>query len=108
MFLSCVLCLHMERTVSLHCVGNGTYCKNKQGALDGGPHCRMSILRNGNIACPCRLFSPMSHVKFKKRLCPMSLQFLAPVTCHKAPCRMSHVEFKKCPCRPVDFRGLGP
>ena len=21
---------------------------------------------------------------------------------------MSHVEFKKCPCRPVDFRGQGP
>ena len=27
----------------------------------------MSILRNGNVACPCRLFSPMSHVKCKKR-----------------------------------------
>ena len=21
---------------------------------------------------------------------------------------MSHVDLKKCPCRPVDFRGLGP
>ena len=28
--------------------------------------CRMSILRNGNVGCPCRLFSPMSHVEFKK------------------------------------------
>ena len=36
------------------------------GALDGGPHCRMSILRDGNVACPCRLFSLMSHVESKK------------------------------------------
>ena len=42
-------------------------------ALDGGPQCRMSILRNGNVACPCHLFSLMSHVEFKKRLYPMSL-----------------------------------
>ena len=41
----------------------------------GGPQCRMSILRNGNVACLCRLFFSMSHVKFKKWLCPMSLQF---------------------------------
>ena len=51
-------------------------------ALDGGPQCRMSNLRNGNVACPCRLFSAMSHVEFKKRQCPMTLQFLAPVACH--------------------------
>ena len=44
----------------------------EQGALDGGPQCRMSILGNGNVACPCCLFSPMSHVEFK-RLCHMSL-----------------------------------
>ena len=48
---------------------------------DGGPQCRMSILRNGNVACPCRLFYPMSNDEFKKRLCHMSL-FLAPVACH--------------------------
>ena len=43
------------------------------GARDGCPQCRMSILRNGNIACP--LFSTMSHVEYKERvgLCPMSL-----------------------------------
>ena len=45
----------------------------KRGALDGDPQCRMSILRNGNVACPCRLFDPMSHVKIKNRLCHMSL-----------------------------------
>ena len=43
------------------------------GPLMGDPQCRMSILRNGNVACLCPLFSPMSHVKFKKRLCHMSL-----------------------------------
>ena len=36
------------------------------GALDGGSRCRMSILRNDNVACLCRLFMPMSHVEFKK------------------------------------------
>ena len=41
------------------------------GPLIGGPQCRMSNLRNGNLACPCCLFSPMSHVEFKKRLCPI-------------------------------------
>ena len=51
------------------------------GALEGGPPCRMSILRNFNVACHCRLFSPMSHVEFKKRLRHMSLNF--------SPCRMS-------------------
>ena len=30
-----------------------------QGSLMGAPQCRMSILRIGNVACPCRLFSPM-------------------------------------------------
>ena len=43
------------------------------GALDGGSPCRLSILRNANVACLCRLFMSMSHVEFKKRLCHMSL-----------------------------------
>ena len=43
------------------------------GALDGGSQSRMSILRNANVTCLCRLFMPMSNVEFKKRLCPMSL-----------------------------------
>ena len=38
----------------------------------------------------------LSHVKFKKWPCRMSVG------------SMSHVEFKKWPCCPVDFRGLGP
>ena len=36
------------------------------GALDGGSRCRMSIFKNGNVACLCRLFSTMSHVEFKR------------------------------------------
>ena len=49
----------------------------------GAPQCLMSILRNGNVACPCRLFSPnvtcqilgkaMSHVTLNFSPCPMSL-----------------------------------
>ena len=65
----------------------------------------MSILRNGNVACPCCLFSPMSHVEFKKRVCHMSLSFLDYVACLSP---MSHVGFKKWPCHSVDFRGQGP
>ena len=72
----------------------------------GGPQCHMSILRNGNVACLCRLFSPMSHVEFEKRLCPMSLHFYP--SCRMSLSLMSYVEFKICPCHPVDFRGQGP
>ena len=75
-----------------------------------GPQCRMSILRNGNVAC----LSDVSVTYFPQ--CHMSNLRKAYVTCHYIflpPCRMSlssmwHVEFKNCPCRPVDFRGLGP
>ena len=49
------------------------------GALD---QCRRSILINGNV---------MSLILF-----PMSIS------------SMSHVDFKKWPCRPVEFKGQGP
>ena len=69
------------------------------GPLMGGPQCRMSILRNGNVACLCRLFSPMSDVEFKKRLCLMSLHFYP--SCRMSLSSMSHVELKKSmsPCQ---------
>ena len=35
----------------------------------------------------------------------MSLQFLPPVLMSLSP--MLHAEYKKCPCRPVDFRAQG-
>ena len=57
-------------------------CPGQLGPLMGGPQCCMSILRNGNVACPCRLLYPMSHFEFKNRLCHMSLYFLGPVACH--------------------------
>ena len=68
----------------------------------------------------------MSHVDFKKLQCRISLSLIFPnVTCQiyekatshviiiVSPCRMSiipmlHVEFKKWPCRPVNFRGQVP
>ena len=58
--------------VRWHSVHRDSLCQNVR-ALEGGPQCRMSISRNGNVACHCHLFSLMSHVEFKKRLCPMSL-----------------------------------
>ena len=36
------------------------------GALDSGPPCRLSILRNTNVTCLCGLFLPMSPFKFTK------------------------------------------
>ena len=49
-----------------HGLGGGGGGGRGGGPLKGGPQCRMSILRNGNVACLCPLFSSMSHVKFKK------------------------------------------
>ena len=71
----------------------------EDGALDGGPQCRMSILRNANVACHCRLFSPMSHVEFKKMLCPVSLYFtpMSHVTRPNAACQIK--EMLMSPCR---------
>ena len=68
----------------------------------------------------------MSNVDFKKCQCRLSLSLISRnVTCRIkeiamsnvtiifSPCRVSlssmlHVEFKRCSCRHVDFRGLGP
>ena len=36
----------------------------------------------------------------------MSLYYLSQCRCREGSCR--HVDFKKWPCHPVDFRGLGP
>ena len=48
------------------------------GALDGGRRkvCHLSILRNGNVACFCRLFMSMWHVRFKKGQCCMSFSII--------------------------------
>ena len=50
------------------------------------PPCRMSNFRNGLVSCNY-IFLP----SYRMALTPMS-----------------HVEFKKSPCRHVEFRGQGP
>ena len=59
--------------------------------------------------CQCRMslsvFKALSPVDFKKWPCHMSLYFLKPCRMSLGP--MSHVKFKKQPCRYVDFRGQG-
>ena len=61
----------------------------------GGSPCRVLILINAYVARLCHLFMPMSHVEFKKWPCRMSIS------------STSHVEFKKWPCQSVNFSGLG-
>ena len=85
------------------------------GPLMGFP-CHLSILRNGNVTCLCRLFLPMPHVKFKKWKCHKSLSFSFPCRkslsfsfpCRMSPCPISSVDFKKELCRRVEFKGQGP
>ena len=79
------------------------------GALDGGSQCRMSNLRNGNVSC--RYFCNF-HVDFEIAKCHLSNLRNGP--CHVTNIfpmsmgSMSHVDFKKWPCRPVEFKGQGP
>ena len=82
--------------------------RNK-GALHGGSPmshvefkkwlCPLSLF----LRCPCRFQNGlMSHVEFKEGLCHVDSIFLMSI----GP--MSHVEFKKQSCRPVEFKGQGP
>ena len=69
---------------------------------------RMSNLRNGNV--PCRYFLNF-HVGFEIAKCRLSNLMKGP--CHVTNIishdgSMSHVDFKKWPCRPVKFKGQGP
>ena len=63
------------------------------GAIDGMPWCRMSILRNANVACLCRQIFPLSPVEFKKCQYRMSLYYLSQCCCRLGSCRP--VKFKK-------------
>ena len=65
------------------------------------PQCDMLILRNDKAACLSHLFSPLSNVEFKKRVCPMSLHIYTP--CRMSLIPMSQVKFKKSLYRPVDL-----
>ena len=53
------------------------------GPLTGGRQCRISILRNGNVAYLCHLFSLMSHDSVQCHYI-----FSPHVACHFALCRM--------------------
>ena len=106
------------------------------GPLMGSPHCRLLILRNGNVLC--HFFqnfavdlkkSPMSPVDFEKWQCSLSLFSKVRVDFEIVQCRLSilrngnvpcryfrnftvnfamwPVGFKKRLCRPVKFRGQG-
>ena len=62
------------------------------GPSMGDSQCLMPISRNVNVACHCFLFSSMSHVDFKKRICPMTLHFYSPSHVTDSPiCRMSNL-----------------
>ena len=73
----------------------------------------MSFLRNGSVTRLCHLFSLMSHVAYKKRLCPMSLHSPPSppphVACHLALCRMSSLRNAHVALSILGFRGhTGP
>ena len=57
--------------------GGGVQGIGAYGAFDGGPQCRMSILKNGNVPVAIFFNVPvlMLPVDFKKRQCPLSLFF---------------------------------
>ena len=67
----------------------------RKGALE----CHLSILRNGDIECPCRLFSPMSHVEFKKFKAMSHVTIIFTPLSHVTKL-MSHVEFNEMPMSP--------
>ena len=67
------------------------------GGWMGGSPCRMSIIRNGNVALSILRKGRVALSILRKRLCP-------PVEFKKRQCRMS-LRPKN---RPVDFRGLHP
>ena len=74
--------------------------------MTGGPKCRMLNFRNGYVNC--QYFSNF-HVDFKMVSCHMSniygLCHVDNIFSHVDS--MSPVDFRKWPCRPVDFKGQG-
>ena len=61
--------------------------------LDGGPQCRMLILRNGNFTCLGRLFSGLCEVDYTvNNVSSVGVFFLLlNVTCQVLELTMSHV-----------------
>ena len=75
------------------------------GALDGVPMLHVDFKK-----CQCRMSLSLmyAHVKcqiYEKAMSHVTI-ILSP--CHMSLSLMSQVDFKKCPCHPVDFRGVRP
>ena len=76
------------------------------GLLMGGPQCRTSILINVSAACHFAYFIQCHMSNFGKDYVPCHYIFGPSLSHIISP--IVHVEFRKFPCRPVDFRGQGP
>ena len=50
-------------------------------------------------------YVPQGHMSQEKAMSCVTI-LLTP-KCHMSVLPMTHVEFKKCPCHPVDFKGQG-
>ena len=75
---------------------HATPCPHEE-VLDGRSSCRLSNLRNPLVPCHYHYNFP---VDLKKSQCRMSIiYFLMSIGL------MSHVDFKKRLCRPVEFKG---
>ena len=69
--------------------GNKAVLVSQYGLFSGTVFCLSSFPQPGH----CRLVSPVLQVKFKKRLCHVSLQFFTLVACHYSLCRMSNLRY---------------
>ena len=68
------------------------YSARLEQPSDAGSWCLVSILRNDNVTCRCRLFFLMSPVKSKKYLnVPWRYPIRVTVTCHYASCTLSNL-----------------
>ena len=80
-----------------------------RGALDGeGGGIPMSHVdfKNSNVACLSLIFHHVACRVFEIAMLHINTIFLP--LCRMSLSLMSHVEFKKKPCRCVEFRHLGP
>ena len=74
--------------------GRGVYT---EGALDGGSPCRLSILRNVNVARLCRLSMPISHVECMLDISLSHITVFLKAMSHLNRLYM-YVEFNNRPC----------
>ena len=72
MYLCMYVCMYVSMYVCMYVCMYVTCTLYIRIKTMGRSPCHVSNLRNANVACLCRLFMPMSHVKFKKWPCRMS------------------------------------